>query len=147
MGTLAGLSRRHPHDCGSAAGRRVPIVAQVCSVINVLFILNEAPVEPGRSLNGLRLASSMSMRSTTYIRVFLLGPAATCARKPHGLREHEDSAALLASVIRHGGEVRICERCGDEQAECIGDLIEGVSLASLAELSRWVAEADRLLVF
>jgi sulfur relay (sulfurtransferase) complex TusBCD TusD component (DsrE family) len=116
-------------------------------MINVLFILNEAPVEPGRSLNGLRLASSMSLRSSTYIRVFLLGSAASCACKPHGLREHEDAAALLATVIQHGGEVRICERCGDEEAGCAGELIEGASPASLTELSRWVAEADRLLVF
>lgn len=116
-------------------------------MINVLFILNDAPVEPGRSLNGLRLASSMSMHSTVYIRVFLLGSAAACACRPHGLRGREDSAALLGTVIRHGGEVRICERCGDEQDGCPGDFIEGAYLASLADLSRWIAEADRLLVF
>ena len=116
-------------------------------MINVLFILNDAPVEPGRSLNGLRLASSMSVHSSVYVRVFLLGAAAACARKPHGMREHEDSAALLATVIRHGGEVRICEWCCEEQTGCAVDLIEGASLASLAELSRWITEADRLLVF
>lgn len=116
-------------------------------MISVLFILNEAPVEPGRSLNGLRLASALSMHSIMYTRVFLLGAAAACARKPHGLREHEDSAALLASVIRHGGEIRVCERCDDEQTGSTGDLIEGATPASLAELSRWVAEADRVLVF
>jgi sulfur relay (sulfurtransferase) complex TusBCD TusD component (DsrE family) len=116
-------------------------------VINVLFIVNDAPVEPGRSLNGLRLASSMSMHSTMYVRVFLLGSATTCARTPHGLRELEDTAALLASVIRHGGEVRTCERCGGEPADRTTDLIEGVSPASLVDLSHWVCEADRLLVF
>lgn len=115
-------------------------------MINVLFILNDAPAEPGRTLNGLRLAASMSVHSTVYIRVFLLGSAATCACKPHGLREREDSAALLAAVIRHGGEVRICETC-DEQDGYAGELIEGASPASLAELSRCIAEADRLLVF
>lgn len=116
-------------------------------MINMLFILNDAPVEPGRSLNGLRLASSMSLHSTVYVRVFLLGSAAACARKPRGLRECEDSVALLATVIQHGGEVRICERCGDEEAGCAGDFIEGATFASLAELSRWIAEGDRLLVF
>jgi sulfur relay (sulfurtransferase) complex TusBCD TusD component (DsrE family) len=116
-------------------------------VINVLFILNDAPVEPGRSLNGLRLASSMSVHSTVYIRVFLLGSAATCACKSRGLREREDSAALLAAVIRHGGKVSVCERWDDEQDGCATELIEDVSPASLAELSRSIAEADRLLVF
>ena len=116
-------------------------------MINVLFILNDAPVEPGRSLNALRLASSMSMHASTYIRVFLLGSAAACACRPHGLREHEDAAALLATVIQRGGEVRICERCGHEEAGCVDDFIDGASFASLAALSAWISEADRLLVF
>lgn len=116
-------------------------------MINALFILNDAPIEPGRSLNGLRLASSISMHSTFYTRVFLLGPAAACAYRPRGLREDGDAAALLATVIRHGGEVRVCERCGDAEDGRSGDFIEGASPASLAELSRWIAEADRLLVF
>lgn len=116
-------------------------------MISVLFILNDAPVEPGRSLNGLYLASSMSLHSSVYVRVFLLGSATACATRPQGLREHEDAAALLATVIRHGGEVRVCERCTDGRASCDGDLIDGASLATLAELSRCIAEADRLLVF
>lgn len=82
-----------------------------------------------------------------YIRVFLLGSAAACACKPHGLREHEDAAALLATVIRHGGEVNVCERCLDGQAGCADDLIDDANLASLAELSRCITEAHRLLVF
>ena len=116
-------------------------------MINVLFILNDEPIEPGRSLNGLRLASSMSLHSSTYIRVFLLGSATACACRARGLREREDAAILLTTVIRHGGEVRLCERCADERTGCAGDLIDGASHASLAELSRWIAEADRLLVF
>lgn len=116
-------------------------------MINVLFILNDAPVEPGRSLNGLYLASSMSLHSSVYIRVFLLGPAAACASKPPGLRGHEDAAALLATVIRHGGEVSVCERYPDGPTSFAGDLIDGATLASLADLSKCIAEADRLLVF
>lgn len=115
-------------------------------MINALFVLNDAPVEPGRSLNGLRLAGSLSMHSSFYVRVFLLGSAAGCACKPHGVQQRQDSAALLATVIRHGGEVRICES-DEDQNGCAGELIEGVSVASLAELSRWIVEADRLLVF
>ena len=116
-------------------------------MINVLFILNDAPVEPGRSLNGLYLASSMSLHASAYVRVFLLGAAAACASRPQGAREHEDAVTLLATVMRHGGEVKVCERCPDGTAGCAGDLIDGASLAPLAELSRCVAEADRLLVF
>lgn len=87
------------------------------------------------------------MHSAVYIRVFLLGAAAACAGSAHGLREREDSTALLATVIRHGGEVWVCEGCGDEQPDAATDLMEGAKRASLWELSRWVSEADRLLVF
>src|SRR5690242_8189365 len=103
--------------------------------MSVVFILNDAPAEPGRSLNGLRLASSMSLHSSVYIRTFLLGSAGACACRHRGLREHEDAAALLTTIIRHGGEVRVCERCTDGQASCAGDLIDGAGRASLAELS------------
>lgn len=116
-------------------------------MISVLFILNDAPVEPGRSLNGLYLASSMSLHSSVYMRVFLLGAAAACASKSQGLREHENATALLATVIRHGGEVKVCESGPDGRGSCAVDLIDGASLTSLAELSRCIAEADRLLVF
>lgn len=116
-------------------------------MINILFILNDAPVEPGRSLNGLRLASSMSIHASAYVRVFLLGSSVACACRRPGLREREEGAALLATVIRHGGEVKVCERCGDEQALSVSELLDGAALASLAELSSWITEADRLLVF
>jgi uncharacterized protein involved in oxidation of intracellular sulfur len=117
-------------------------------VINVLFILNDAPPRgPGRSLNGLRLAGSMSMHTSVYIRVFLLGAAAACAYHIRGLPEREDTAALLATVIRHGGEVRLCGSCEDGETGGAGELIEGASPAPLADLARWIAEADRLLVF
>src|SRR5690242_15962872 len=66
-------------------------------VINVLFILNDAPIEAGRSLNGLCLASSMSLRSSAYVRVFLLGSAAVCASRARGQREREDAALLLTT--------------------------------------------------
>ena len=42
---------------------------------------------------------------------------------------------------------KVCERCPDGHAGCAGDLIDGATLAPFAELSRCVAEADRLLVF
>lgn len=116
-------------------------------MISVLFILNDAPVEPGRSLNGLYLASSMSLHSSVYARVFLLGAAAACASKPQGRRKHEHADALLATIISHGGEVKVCERCPDGLASRAGDLIDGASPTSLAELSRCIAEADRVLVF
>lgn len=116
--------------------------------MNVLFILNDAPVETGRSINGLRLACALSMRSSMYVRVFLLGESIACARKPEAVRAPSgDTAALVTAVIRHGGDVRVCEMCEEERNERCGELVDGAMAASLDELAHWIPEADRLLVF
>lgn len=114
--------------------------------MNILFILNDAPSATERSLNGLRLACSMSVRPTSYVRVFLIGAAVACARKHHPQRS-DDAQALITSVIHHGGDVRVCTTCAEDSGEGIGELLDGATLSSLNELSRWIPEADRLLVF
>lgn len=121
--------------------------------MNVLFILNDQPNEAGRSVNALPLACSLSMRSSVYVRIFLVGAAVACARGQSESRAHSgDAEAMVKAVIRRGGEVRVCGICAEEDEECqrdvcVADLIAGTSQSSLTDLSPWVAEADRLLVF
>lgn len=116
--------------------------------MNILFILNDAPNEAGRSLNALRLACSLSMRSTVYVRIFLIGEAIACARRDSVLRAGpDDTRALVAAVLKRGGDVRVCGACTGDEDNRTCELIEGVTPSSLGELSRWVCEADRLLVF
>lgn len=117
--------------------------------MNVLFILNEGPKGSSRSLNALRLACALSLRPSTYVRVFLIGSAASWAFKgKESPKVQDDAGALLCSVVHHGGDVRVCDVCVDEQGAPAGaQLREGVILSSLAELSRWIPEAERLLVF
>jgi uncharacterized protein involved in oxidation of intracellular sulfur len=119
--------------------------------MNVLFILNDAADGTGRTLNALRLACALSMRTSIYVRLFLIGSAMACARKGHPVHaEQDDAEALIRAVIGHGGDVRICAMSADEEelGNASGsELVEGVQLSSLTELSRWIPEADRLLVF
>ena len=118
--------------------------------MNILFILNDAPNGTGRTLNALRLACALSMRSSIYVRIFLVGSAILCARRGHSLHaEQDDAEALIRAVIGHGGDVRICASGTQEGAgDAFGsELLEGATLSSMAELARWVPEADRLLVF
>lgn len=68
--------------------------------MNVVFILNDAPNEAGRSVNALRLACALSMRATTYVRIFLIGAAAACARKlPDSGVDLDDTEGLVAAVM------------------------------------------------
>lgn len=117
--------------------------------MNVLFILNDAPNGTGRTLNALRLACTLSMRTSIYVRIFLVGSAMLCARKGHSLHTEQDEAeALIRAVIGHGGDVRVCATGTKESGDAFGsELLEGATLSSLTELARWVPEADRLLVF
>ncbi len=46
-----------------------------------LFILNDAPYGTERSYNALRLAGALSKREGEEVKVFLIGDAASCAKK------------------------------------------------------------------
>lgn len=121
--------------------------------MNVLFILNEAPREAGSSASALRIACALSMRSSVYVRVFLIGAAVACARRhPESRADSEDTEALLKAVIARGGDVRLCGTCAEEDEDCQSDpcpedLVAGTTRSSLAELARWILEADQVLVF
>ncbi|HVS76937.1 MAG TPA: DsrE family protein [Steroidobacteraceae bacterium] len=117
-------------------------------VMNILFILNDAP-SAQRSLSALRLACALSTRSSIYVRVFLIGAAAACARTHQGPEAEPDGTeSMVHTVILRGGDVRVCGTSGGvQEAGPAGGLVEGAVPSSLEELSRWIPEADRVLVF
>ncbi len=116
--------------------------------MNVLFILNDAP-SAQRTLSALRLACALSMRSSIYMRIFLIGAAVACARAhQHPGAEPDGTESLVHAVILRGGDVRVCgTSAGVQEAGPAGGLVEGAVPSSLEELSRWIPEADRVLVF
>ncbi len=115
---------------------------------NTLFILNEPPYGNERSYNALRLAGSLSRREGEAVKVFLLGGAASCAKKdqkvPHGYYSIE---VMLSTVATHGGEIGVCGTCMDARGIANGELTETAHHSSLEELTNWVQWADRTLVF
>jgi uncharacterized protein involved in oxidation of intracellular sulfur len=46
-----------------------------------LFILNDPPYGTERSYNALRLAGALSRREGEEVKIFLIGDAASCAKK------------------------------------------------------------------
>ena len=46
-----------------------------------LFVLNDPPYGTERSYNALRLAGSLARRGGEEVKVFLIGDAASCAKK------------------------------------------------------------------
>lgn len=116
--------------------------------MKTLFILNDAPYGSERTYNGLRLAGQMSRQEGSAVRVFLLGDAASSARRnqktPQGFYNIE---VMLGGVIRNKGEVGVCGTCMDARGLAGEDLLEGARRSTLAELAEWTAWADKVLIF
>lgn len=114
---------------------------------STLFILNDAPYGIERSYNGLRLAGSLA-RAGAPVRLFLIGDAVAGAKGgqkvPAGYYNVNN---MIAAVVRHGGEVGVCGTCIDARGIDEGQLVEGARRSTLDELTRWTAEASKVVVF
>lgn len=68
-----------------------------------LFLLNDACYGIERSYNAMRLASALSLREDSEVRVFLMGDAVTCGKSgqktPPGFYNVEQ---MLRSIMERG---------------------------------------------
>jgi|TARA_B100000315_G_scaffold112693_1_gene103333 uncharacterized protein involved in oxidation of intracellular sulfur len=114
----------------------------------ILFILNDPPYGTERSFNGLRLAGALSKRKDTGVKVFLMGDAASCAKKQQKVPQgYYNLEVMIRSVIRHEGKVGICGGCMDARGIAEDELIEDTKKSSLNELADWTQAATKVLIF
>jgi len=113
-----------------------------------LMILNDPPYGSERSYNGLRLAISLGKRSGEEVGVFLMGDAASCAKKgqtvPNG---YYNIGSMLKAVSGKSGRVSVCGTCVDARGLTDEDLVDGCVRSTMDELNAWVRWADKVLVF
>jgi uncharacterized protein involved in oxidation of intracellular sulfur len=113
-----------------------------------LFVLNDPPYGTERAYNGLRLAGSLSRREGEEVKVFLMGDAASCAKKEQKVPQgYYNLEVMLRNVHHHGGEIGVCGTCMDARGVADGELTDTAHRSSLEELTTWVQWADRTLVF
>lgn len=116
--------------------------------MKALFIFNDAPYGSERVYNGLRLAGSLSKHEGVEVTVFLIGDAATAARKgqkvPSG---YYNVQTMLGAVVHQKGTIGVCGTCMDARGLAEVELIEGAHRSSMEELTRWTIEADKVLTF
>jgi len=114
----------------------------------LLFVVNDPPYGTERAYNAFRLAGSVAKRGTEKVKVFLMGDAVGCAvagqKLPDGYYKLD---RMLASIIRHGGEVGCCGTCMDARGVTDQGLIEGARRSSLEELTDWTLEATKVVTF
>jgi uncharacterized protein involved in oxidation of intracellular sulfur len=116
--------------------------------MKTLFILNGPPYGTEHSYNALRLAGSLAKREGEDIRIFLMGDAASCAKKsqkvPPGYYNIE---VMLKNVIHQNNQIGVCGTCMDARGITDGELAEGAKRSTLDELTSWTQWADKVITF
>ncbi len=114
-----------------------------------LFIINDAPYGTEKAYNALRMAIQIQKDfPESKVRIFLMADAATCAlpnqTTPNGYYNIE---RMLKLILMKSGEVKICGTCADARGIKNLQLIEGAQISTMAELTQWTVEADKVLTF
>ena len=117
--------------------------------MKILILINDAPYGTEKAYNAFRLAMQIHKdHPENEVRIFLMADAATCAlpnqNTPNGYYNIE---RMLKSVLNKGGQVKICGTCADARGIKNLPLIEGTQLSTMAELTAWTVESDRVINF
>ena len=113
-----------------------------------LFILNDAPYGSERSYNGLRLAGALSKAEGEEVKLFLMGDAASCAKRGQKVPEgFYNIQLMLGRVLRNKAEVGVCGTCMDARGIADSELAQGARRSTLAELTSWTQWAGKVIVF
>lgn len=115
----------------------------------ILILINDAPYGTEKAYNALRLAMQIGKDyEKVEVRVFLMSDAANCAlanqNTPNGYYNIE---RMLKGIIAKGAKVKICGSCADARGLKNIPLIEGTEISTMAELTKWVVESDKVVSF
>jgi len=115
----------------------------------ILIIINDAPYGTEKAYNALRLASQIGKdHKNTDVRIFLMADAASCAvanqTTPNGYYNIE---RMLKFTIAKGAKVKICGSCAEARGLKNVQLIEQTEISTMAELTNWVIDSDKIVTF
>ena len=115
----------------------------------ILILINDAPYGTEKAYNALRLAIQLGKdHDQVEVRIFLMADAVSCAivnqNTPNGYYNIE---RMLKLVISKGAKVKICGSCADARGLKSIQLIEGTEISTMAELTNWVVDSDKIVTF
>jgi uncharacterized protein involved in oxidation of intracellular sulfur len=115
----------------------------------ILILVNDAPYGTEKAYNALRLAIQLLKdHADTEVRVFLMADAANCAlanqNTPNGYYNIEK---MLKVVLAKGAKVKICGSCAEARGLNSAALIDGTEISTMAELTDWVVDSDKVVTF
>jgi uncharacterized protein involved in oxidation of intracellular sulfur len=117
--------------------------------MKILIIINDAPYGTEKAYNALRLANQLGKdHPEVEVRIFLMADAAGCAlagqTTPNGYYNIE---RMLKLAISKNASVKICGSCADARGIRNAPFIEGAELSTMAELTNWVVNSDKVVTF
>ena len=117
--------------------------------MKILILINDAPYGSEKPFNALRIANNLSkFHQEVEVRIYLTADAVSCAvanqLTPNGYYNIE---RMLKLSINKGAKVKICGSCSDARGLMATQLIEGAEMSSVSELTNWIVESDKTLVF
>ena len=115
----------------------------------ILILINDAPYGTEKAYNALRLAIQLGKdHQDTEVRIFLMADAANCAlanqNTPNGYYNIE---RMLKAAINKGASVKICGSCAEARGLKAAPLIAGAEISTMAELTQWVVDSDKVITF
>ena len=115
----------------------------------ILILINDASYGTEKAYNALRLAMQLGKdHESAEVRVFLMADAANCAlanqNTPNGYYNIE---RMLKAILSKGAKVKICGSCADARGLKAAQLIEGTEISTMAELTNWVVDSDKVITF
>lgn len=117
--------------------------------MKTLILINDAPYGGEKAYNAMRLANQLGKdHPEVEVRIFLMADAANCAianqNTPNGYYNIE---RMLKLSLTKGAKVKICGSCAEARGLKNVQLIEGTEISTMAELTNWVVDSDKVLVF
>ena len=114
--------------------------------MKILILINDAPYGTEKAYNALRLAMALQKdHPNVELLIFLMADAVTCAipnqNTPQGYYNIE---RMLKSVLAKGAKVKACGTCLDARGIRNLQLVDGVEVSNIAELSQWTIDADKV---
>ncbi len=117
--------------------------------MKILIIINDAPYGTEKAYNAFRLAMQIQKdHPENEVRFFLMADAVTCALPNQNTSNgYYNIERMLKSVLNKGGKVKICGTCADARGIKNLPLIEGSQISTMAELTAWTIESDKVITF
>ena len=111
--------------------------------------LSEIGVQNISEINSLpRNKDIRHNQEDTEVKVFLIGDAASCAKKAQKVPQgYYNVEIMLKGVTRRDGEIGVCGTCMDARGITENELTDGARRSTLDELTEWTLWADKVLVF